>query len=113
MIGFEITTDDGQKKSASIPVGVVSLIFSKVSIKDRDELYFSLTGSDTENAQYITWANQDLELGDKVTIEVKDIDENSPPEKVEHNNANEFVLEAKLRSYKELQKELRAAGLID
>ena len=53
-----------------------------------------------------------MKLGDRLLIEVEEFAEADPPHKMIAQDSEDLVLQAKLKSYHSLKKELEEKGLI-
>lgn len=113
MIGFELIVN-GEKISAGLERGVVSIILTKFSVELADSIDLDFTGLDTSqegNEEAIDWYKTKLKAGDVLTINVKDIESNSSPLEARKKN-RDSENERKLKSYNALKKELEDNGLI-
>ncbi len=113
MLGFELTIN-GEKVSAALEHGVVSLITTQISKDGINSIELDLKGLDIAELnkdKKIDWYNKILNEGDEFSVKVKDIIDNSPPCKlieVKRKTRDE----RKLASYEALKKELEEKGLI-
>ena len=110
MIGFELKIN-GEKMSASIAEGVLSLIITKVTNNHEDSINLDLTGMDTKDGKYVDWISKQLKEGDELTLQIKSIEKVSSPIKIRKIN-NQFDKEQKLKNYYSLKKSLENDGLI-
>jgi hypothetical protein len=78
MIGFKIIYNDEVTK-IGLSKGVTSINFTRVLLDDRDELDLYAGGLDKGINRYIKWLTQDLKIGDKIIIEIQDINDPSKP----------------------------------
>lgn len=111
MLGFELNIN-GNKISAALESGVVSLISTQISIGGHNSIEIDLKGLDTSELaidEKIDWYNTTLSEGDEFTVKVKNILKNTTPQKRENRNPD---IEVKLKSYLLLKKELEDKGLI-
>lgn len=111
MIGFELKNSKG-KVLAAVEEGVVSLIFTRVSNQEKNELSLTLGGSDKANSKNLTWISRNLDLGEEFSIKVANFNAPSKPVKSTDLKSNDILLQGKLRAYYGLKKELEEAGLI-
>ena len=111
MIGFELLIN-GVVKQAALNHGVTAITITKVKDLKRNETNIIFSGMDNGKHQNLTWLFSNLKENDTITITVKDINENSKPEKVEQLNVEDKILEGKLRAYNALKKELESQGHI-
>lgn len=88
MIGFELNIN-GEKISAGLEKGVVSIILTKVVTtigeESIDSIDLDFTGLDTSAIgieESIDWYKTPLKAGDEITIKVKEISNNSTPVEV-------------------------------
>lgn len=111
MIGFEISFKD--EKIIAAETGSTFLIFTRVKVKDRDELDISVSGSSYDLDFRSVWGQWNLKEGDKLEIRVIETDDATEPIKRYSNIEEEKkVWEAKLWSFRNLQKRLVEKGLI-
>lgn len=113
MIGFELNIN-GERISAGLEKGVVSIIVTKLSDELIDSIDLDFTGLNTSekgNEETIDWHKSKLKVGDELTIKVKDIITNSSPIEIRKKN-RDSENERKLKSYHSLKKELENKGLI-
>jgi hypothetical protein len=112
MIGFEISFR--KEKQIVAESGSTFLIFTRVKNKDRDELDLSVTGS-TYNFDFRSvWGQWNLREGDRFEIKVIETDTATEPKHRYNTKENEkSILEAKLWSFRNLQKRLIEKGLIE
>lgn len=92
MIGFELNIN-GERISAGLEKGVVSIILTKVVTTIGDEFIDSIdldfTGLDTSGKgkeESIDWYKTQLKVGDELTIKVGDIMTNSTPLEIREKN---------------------------
>ncbi|WP_258098597.1 hypothetical protein [Marinoscillum pacificum] len=111
MIGFKLTYNNETIK-VGIPKGVTSINLTRVLLEDRDEIDIHTGGLDKEINQHLRWLVMKLKLGDKLLIEVEEFEEADPPHKMVAQDSEDLVLQAKLKSYHSLKKELEEKGLI-
>lgn len=77
MIGFELTK--GNKTIvATLKSGVISVIIDRIILDTRNYISISFGGYNTQTETYPRWYEEQLFLGDKLIIKVKEIDKNSP-----------------------------------
>jgi outer membrane receptor for ferrienterochelin and colicin len=113
MTGFELNVN-GEKISAGLERGVISIIVTKVSDEFIDSIDLDFTGlnsSEKGNEETIDWYKSKLDIGDELTIKVKDVLTNSSPLEIRKKN-RESENERKLKSFHALKKELENKGLI-
>lgn len=111
MLGFELNVN-GEKISASLENGVVSLIVTQISRGSVNSVELDLRGLDTTELnkdEMLDWYNKLLNEGDEFCVKIKNITLNSEPRKSEKR---EFDFERKIKSYHILKKELEEKGLI-
>ncbi|TDK46690.1 hypothetical protein [Algoriphagus formosus] len=112
MIGFEISFR-GEKIIAA-ESGSTFLIFTRVQTKDRDELDLSISGSSYNFDFRSVWGQWNLKEGDRFEIKVIETDTSSEPKHRYSTKENEkSILQAKLWSFRNLQKRLIEKGLIE
>lgn len=90
MLGFEFSIN-GKQISAALKEGVVSIIATQISKGHENSVEIDLKGLDTSNQkefERIEWYNAILKEGDEFTVRVKEIAENSPPQKTERRLAD-------------------------
>jgi len=114
MTGFELIIN-GEKISAALESGAVSIIVTKVSNELMDSIDLDFTGlslPETGNeTEMIDWYKTNLKIGDELTIKVKEVLKNSTPKEI-RKRKSESIIEQKLRAYHDLKKELEDKGLI-
>ncbi len=111
MEGFELKIN-GDIFSASFSDRIITII----ATKNNDKMELSFSGMHTKTLASTDWYKAELEIGDEITISVKDIEQDSEPV-----IARQFVLssqskaatEQELETFLALKKELQAEGLID
>ena len=111
MLGFELNIN-GEKISAALEHGVVTLITTQISRGDNNSIELDLKGLDTSELtmeEMIDWYNTTLKEGDEFIVKVKNIGKNSIPQKNEKRKSD---IERKIESYHLLKKELEEKGLI-
>lgn len=109
MTGFELKIKD-RVFNAALNKGVLTIIFTIHN--DLIDIHFG--GLNTENADYnenIDWLNATLELDKEIKVKVKEIFENSEPERVRRNDRKPQD-EVDLQKYYSLKKKLEEKGLI-
>ncbi|MFC3415945.1 hypothetical protein [Algoriphagus hitonicola] len=112
MIGFEISFKE--EKIIAADTGSTFLIFTRVKVNDRDELDLSVTGSSYNFDFRSVWGQWNLKEGDKFEIRVVETEEATEPiKRHSKEKSKKSALEAKLLSFKNLQKKLLEKGLID
>ncbi len=111
MIGFKISHKNIVTK-IGISNGVTTIHLTRVLLEDRDELDLYAGGLDKNLKRHVKWLRSELKLGDKIIIEVEDLDDLSDPIEIVQEDPDDVVLKAKLKSYKALKKELQEKGLI-
>ena len=111
MIGFKLTYNNETIK-VGIPKGVTSINLTRVVLEERDEIDIHTGGLDKEINQHLMWLVTQLKLGDRLLIEVEEFAEADPPHKMIAQDSEDLVLQAKLKSYHSLKKELEEKGLI-
>lgn len=113
MIGLELNIN-GEKISAALESGVVSIIVTKLSTQHSDSIDLDFTGlnlSELENDESIDWYKSKLKIGDELTIKIKNVLKNSQPMEI-RKLKRDSIIERKLMSYHALKKELEEQGLI-
>ena len=114
MTGFELIIN-GEKISAALEPGAVSIILTKVSNELTDSIDLDFTGLSLpetgDETEYIDWYRGNLKIGDELTIKVKEVLKSSTPKEV-RKGKRESIIERKLKSYHGLKKELEDKGLI-
>ncbi len=113
MIGFELLVK-GEKISAALKNGVVSIIVTKLSTDFGDSIDIDFTGLDTSNpekSETIDWLKGQPEIGDEILIRVVEIEEVSQPIRVEAHSI-ESVNDQNLKAYYTMKKDLEEKGLI-
>jgi hypothetical protein len=112
MTGFELTINN-KKITAALDDGSVLIILNRVLMDNRDEIDISFVGFDKDKEEEIQWLVESLKEGDTITVEVKEVVENSKPEKVKKLGKEEdFILQAKYNTFLKLQKELEEQGYL-
>lgn len=111
MIGFEIYINSETKK-ASLENGILSINLNRIKTTDQDKIDFSFGGYDPDSDKSFKWIEKSLSEGDKITIEVKIIEENSNPIEIKKRIPSDVMTEGKLRAYYALKKELEEKGLV-
>jgi hypothetical protein len=111
MNGLEITINDVTKQ-ASLENGIVSFHIDCIKSINRNEMYLKFIGLNLETSENVEWLNIPLNKGDKVIVQIKDVEGNSEPNKVEIKKPKDSIIAGKLRTFKMLKKELEEAGLI-
>lgn len=115
MTGLKITLND-KKLSASIENGNLNVIISQVSQPEQktiSNLYFG--GVNKNSKQRVEWYNSKLHSGDKIIIEVQDVQNISYPissKKFDNNLMRRKDNHNKLIYFKNLEKELKDKRLI-
>ncbi|MCK0205084.1 hypothetical protein [Ornithobacterium rhinotracheale] len=112
MIGFELITKE-KNISAAVEQGVVTIVLTKLNNELDNYIYLDCSGLRKfgEKEQKIVWNSTPLNIGDEITIKVKQIEKTSPPiESTEREP--ESINEKKLKNYYALKKELEDKGLI-
>ncbi|NOU61701.1 hypothetical protein [Marinifilum caeruleilacunae] len=110
MIGFELKLN-GEKTSASIEDGVLSLIITKLTNEHEDAINLDFSGLNTKDHEHIYWLSKQLKDGDELTIKIKNIEELSTPVKMKKIH-KKLEKDRKLENYYSLKKSLEAEGLI-
>ena len=113
MIGLELTVN-GQKVSAALKDGVVSIIVTKILNDFMDSIDLDFTGLNTANSdchETIKWYNTNLKIGDELVIKIKDVPENSKPIEIKERSVDS-INEENLKSYYAQKKDLENKGLI-
>ncbi|WBL23373.1 hypothetical protein [Zunongwangia sp. HRR-M8] len=106
MIGFELNVK-GEVFKAALYKGVLTVILTK----HHETIDVHFGGLDTDNDENIDWLNATLELDEEIKVKVKDIFENSEPERVRRKDRKSQD-ELDLQKYYSLKKKLEEKGLI-
>ena len=88
MIGLELYIN-GERISAVLESGVVSLIATQISKSNENSIELDLKGlntSDSTEGEKIDWYNKKLSEGDEFFVKIKDIAKCSTPIKKENHN---------------------------
>jgi len=99
MLGFELEIK-GQIIGASMGNRCVSIIVTKKN--GRFTIKFS--GSDFTINESMTWYESELEIGDKMTITIKNIENESAPIMIENIEVNSCSQENHVKIMKEVEK---------
>ncbi len=113
MIGLELTVN-GQKVSAALEDGVVSIIVTKILNDFLDSINLDFTGLNTAKSdchETIKWHSANLKVGDELIIKIKDISENSTPIEIKERSIDS-INEENLKSYYAQKKDLENKGLL-
>lgn len=111
MIGFEISINC-VKKSIGLENGIVSVIVSRVNSNGQNAIDLDCGGYDSSSETNYKWIKENLKVGDKIVLEVNEIEISSEPIKVVKQDSVAVLNEGKLRAYKSLKVDLENAGLI-
>ncbi|WP_285059804.1 hypothetical protein [Pedobacter ginsengisoli] len=107
---FEIYINDRLVTTAGITseFGVVSVITTWVnsSVDNYKDLKINVGGLDSTDESYLTWHNQQLAIGDEVTIKITDSDNISTPT-VNPKTSEEEHLKRKISYFHRLKEELK------
>lgn len=108
--GFKITLNGNLLCRAGLEaeffVTVCTLTSLKRAIPPSEELSLSIGGLDSVEDLSLTWTNKHLQTGDQILIEVVEGDFDAPL-KSSRINAEELVLQEKLKYYHRLKEELK------
>lgn len=98
MIGFELIVADQSIKSA-LKKGVFSIMVSG----DTKEISLFNAGNEEDSFKFITWYRTDLTLGDTLTVNVIDLDDQDVAEPL---SISEASTEELIEEYNSLKKKL-------
>ena len=113
MIGFELIIK-GETISASLLEGVVSVILTRVSNNGLESIDLDFTGlntSNSDNTEIIECYKSNLEVGDEISIKVREIQNISTPIKVEKQSI-ESINSQNVNAYYNMKRDLEEKGLI-
>lgn len=111
MSGFRLKINNTVREVA-VDNGIVSIVLNRIKHINRDEVNINVGGLDLEKEQDMNWLDQALSNGDVITIEVANVNESDTPARVQKHDIEDLVLEAKLKAYQALKKELESEGLL-
>lgn len=106
MKGFELIYND-QKVKASIESGIVSIFLSSID----NAIRLDFRGLDNNSNQHLTWFESAVKDGDKITINVVEV--NHVTKVIKFKPSKKNSLENKLIEYRGLKKYLEKEGLIE
>jgi len=106
--GFQISINDEKPIRAGINsnLHIMYLAAGIRKINPRNLLDLVISGSNSENNESVRWIKKNLNIGDKVSIEVI-ADSFDPPNEVISIDSEELLLESKLKAYYALKHELK------
>ncbi|MFT7197134.1 MAG: hypothetical protein ACI83W_001501 [Marinoscillum sp.] len=111
MIGFELNINS-ELRRASLENGIVSINVNRIKTIEQDKIDLSFGGYNPDTDENYKWVETPLKIGDKIIIEIKDIEDNSTAIEVKKRIPTDTIIEGKLRAYNALKRELEEEGLI-
>lgn len=111
MTGFEIILN-GRSISAAVGKGVLTVILTKRTMQDGNDISLSVAGLNLEAGSDTKWLKQDdIKEGDVITIKVKEIEQVTTPADIISLN-KERIKSNRVQAFYDLKAELEKEGLI-
>jgi hypothetical protein len=115
MVAFEVFKNGKLKvRAGSGELGFLGafLHWIKKDHQATDDFKLVEMGSDYQADKNLDWINEDLVVGDEITIKINYSTKPDVPIKITSRTVEDFVMQSKLKRYHTLKKELENKGLI-
>ena len=112
MLGFELEIGGEISKATIEPEKMITIAVSKTV----NGVFLNFGGTDFRSLENLTWVNKELMPGDHISVEIKEIGQESEPievhESVCGHSASKDEQQQELKQFYEWQRILQEKGLI-